>query len=354
MASEQKSNRREDDGRERDEERAARAAAAGGVGLTMARTTPTSVFTSQSQSVRDFLQEVVNGRSTLVWHHQAKAVLSIHKFLSDPTKPNIGLCEIATGGGKSLIAVLAAYACNTARVLVITPSEQVSQQLSADFVGSQGGSNAKDSFRVDCALVERGIVKLETPEQRINMLPPCGLLLDTRKIGACLPLPLMITNAHKIGGRRGRVAIADIPRSYDLVIVDEAHHYPAKTWKLLVDHFDQSKRLFLTATASYKGKDILENQAQHLIPDAQFSRALLQDQGIIRKTNFHATTFADEERRACEVAPDNDSKKELQYKFAVKVCRLCVTRVACHQHACACDLLIVRAACLWWLLDCLM
>ena len=43
--------------------------------------------------------------------------------------------------------------------------------------------------------------------------------------------------------------VSDIdPDHYDLVIVDEAHHYPAKRWSQFVDHFGKSKQLFLTST----------------------------------------------------------------------------------------------------------
>jgi len=39
--------------------------------------------------------------------------------------------------------------------------------------------------------------------------------------------------------------------------VDEAHHYPAKTWKSIVDYFSDSRALFLTATPFNSGKPIL-------------------------------------------------------------------------------------------------
>jgi len=83
----------------------------------------------------------------------------------------------------------------------------------------------------------------------------------------------MVVNAHKVGSK-SRVAIEgtlllitnkDLPRNYDLVIVDEAHHYPAKTWKLLVDYFSNTNRLFLTATPLWRGKPILEEQQKHVV-----------------------------------------------------------------------------------------
>ena len=93
----------------------------------------------------------------------------------------------------------------------------------------------------------------------------------------------MVVNAHKIGGRSS-VKIEDVPNDkYDLVIVDEAHHYPAATWKLLVDHFENSKRLFLTATPLYKGKYILGLDHP---PCFKLSKESAIQRGIIRNINF--------------------------------------------------------------------
>jgi hypothetical protein len=38
------------------------------------------------------------------------------------------------------------------------------------------------------------------------------------------------------------------PDLFDLVLVDEAHHSPARTWKALLDHFNDAKRVLFTAT----------------------------------------------------------------------------------------------------------
>jgi len=88
--------------------------------------------------------------------------------------------------------------------------------------------------------------------------PTVSLITKSSDMREGMNSMVMVVNVHKIGGQSS-VRIKDIPAdgSYDLVIVDEAHHYPVDTWKLLVDHFGNSKRLFLTATPEYKGKPIL-------------------------------------------------------------------------------------------------
>jgi superfamily II DNA or RNA helicase len=39
--------------------------------------------------------------------------------------------------------------------------------------------------------------------------------------------------------------------------VDEAHHYPARTWRLIVENFKNKQIVFLTATPNRNGKPIL-------------------------------------------------------------------------------------------------
>jgi superfamily II DNA or RNA helicase len=45
------------------------------------------------------------------------------------------------------------------------------------------------------------------------------------------------------------------PEHFDLVIIDEAHHYPAITWLGIVHHFPLASKLFFTATPYNKGKE---------------------------------------------------------------------------------------------------
>ena len=128
----------------------------------------------------------------------------------------------------------------------------------------------------------------KTPWNAQNKLPTVSLIKKSSEVRAGMKSIVMVVNA-KIGGQSS-VPIEDIPRDgHDLVIVDEAHHYPAPTWKLLVDHFCNSRRLFLTATPEHKGKPIL------LIPPCyELRRCIAVDTGIIRDVMFDETTRGDE------------------------------------------------------------
>lgn len=67
-----------------------------------------------------------------LFDHQKRALRQVKDWFENESK-RIGLVVIPTGGGKSVIAALAPYVLNTTRVLVITPSKEITKQLADDF-----------------------------------------------------------------------------------------------------------------------------------------------------------------------------------------------------------------------------
>ena len=238
-------------------------------------TPPQTVFNIQCASMVQFLDsqqsKLQRNEEILLYPHQVEAVQNLREYFSpeaqnDPNASNVALVVLPTGCGKTGVAVLASYALNASRVLVITPSIIISRQIAA----------AYGNF-----LIERGVVT-NTPENVQRALPTVSLINKSTEIRNGMRSMVMVVNAHKIGGQSS-VKIADIPREgYDLVIVDEAHHYPAPTWKLLVDHFHSSRRLFLTATPNHNGNPILPRRCCCY----ELERSVAVDNGIIRRVDF--------------------------------------------------------------------
>lgn len=237
--------------------------------MNVNRELPQSVFNTQSHALLEFLK--TPAATDHLYQHQIDAVLSAKQQLQNPSQPNIALVVLPTGCGKTGVAVLAPYALNATRVLVVTPSVKISKQIHEAFCGSK---------ERECFLVERKIVG---PEHKSTVCPSGACIEHSVDIRQHMQDHIMVVNAHKVGGKSS-VAIEEIPSAnYDLVIVDEAHHYPAPTWKLLVDHFQRSNRLFLTATPMHDGKPILPNSA----PCYELSRGDAVDNGVIRDLKFY-------------------------------------------------------------------
>ena len=245
--------------------------------MQVVRKYPQSAFNTQYEPLTEFLSS--EDALKRVYRHQIEAVKSASKQLKDKDMPNIALVVLPTGCGKTGVAVLAAYALNATRVLVITPSLIISKQIYEAFCGSESSK---------CFLLEQEIVVPEAGDEADYVCPRGTYIQATSEIRMHRKDDLMVVNAHKIGGLSS-VRIEDIPNdSYDLVIVDEAHHYPAPTWKLLVDHFHKSRRLFITATPEYKGQPILEYP-----PCFKLSRRDAVQRGIIRDIDFHEVPWQD-------------------------------------------------------------
>jgi superfamily II DNA or RNA helicase len=69
---------------------------------------------------------------------------------------------------------------------------------------------------------------------------------------------------------------------FDLVLVDEAHHTPARTWQAILDHFAKAKRLLFTATPfrqdqrEIKGRFIFSYDLRQAYRDGIFGQIAYQ------------------------------------------------------------------------------
>lgn len=131
------------------------------------------------------------------------------------------------------------------------------------------------------------------------------MISQGREIGD-LAENLVIVNAQKFASHSSVDWEKLNRKSYNLLIVDEAHHFPAPTWNNIVSYFN-CKTIFLTATPFRKGQPILNAQNGNIC--YQISLDKLMDRGVIRKTIFR------------EIGSDLDSATEQK---AVRECLLFV------------------------------
>ena len=264
--------------------------------MDCANVPPQSVFNTQNASMVKFLEEQrckhQSNEETLLYPHQIEAVRKLREYFDpqtqrNPNSSNIALVVLPTGCGKTGVAVLASYALNASRVLVITPSISISRQIAVAY-GKKRNESLDESF-----LIKRKIIP-NTSEKVQSVLPTVSLIEKSTEIQEGMRSMVMVVNAHKIGNddqpkRLTNVKIQEIPREgYDLVIVDEAHHYPAPTWEAIVKYFSNIPQIFLTATPEHKGKPILP-----IPPCFELKRSVAVDRGIIRNVEFKDTADGD-------------------------------------------------------------
>jgi len=129
------------------------------------------------------------------------------------------------------------------RVLILTPSIYMSRQIHHDLC-----FNENETFYEKMGLIKREDVenwcedglRIEKSDQIVNIRMHY----------------LIICNAQKFG-EKSNTDISKIPKDlFDLVIVDEGHRCPAKTWLSVVEHFN-SPILFLLQHHIIKGNQSL-------------------------------------------------------------------------------------------------
>ena len=242
-----------------------------------------SVFNIQHNVILECIQGP--NWNNYIYAHQREALLAVKNQLDDGEQPNIALVVLPTGCGKTGVAVLAPYVLDSRRVLILTPSKAISGQIYQAFCSR----NEENIF-----LVQRDMVRREDAH---NIRPRARPIDIPNQIHDALVDDLLVITAHQVGGNAS-VSINDIPAdNFDLVIVDEAHHYPAETWRTIVDHFPNSRRLFLTATPCHRNVYILERVEpaiaglegnEHICIDACYTLLPQNaiDRGIIRANRF--------------------------------------------------------------------
>ena len=255
---------------------------------------PPTVFTTQHEHVLENLQGLAD--EGYLYQHQVDAVKAVKRDFDHPDHgrygehANVSLVVLPTGTGKSGVAILAAYCCNVKRVLVVTPSANISNQLFADFQLEKGHRSLP-------FLEKRGIFG---KEDRANYMPNGRLIKRTADISTAMEVaPLVVVNAQKFGAT-SKVDLDKVPNRFCLVIVDEAHHYPAETWLQIVRHFRGSKILFLTATPYHRNKRgdneyILGNKLSCFT----LTRSDAIDKGIIRDTKYIEVSDRDLDPGVC-------------------------------------------------------
>lgn len=138
------------------------------------------------------------------------------------------LVALPTGVGKTAVALAAPYLVTAKRVLVVVPSRELRRQIAQQF------RSEADLSRIGALKRARTPVVLEA-----EGLVDDWASLDTADV--VVALPNSISPAHYVG----RLPPIDL---FDLVVIDEAHHAPALTWRAILEHFTNAKVVLLTAT----------------------------------------------------------------------------------------------------------
>ena len=141
------------------------------------------------------------------------------------------LVSIPTGAGKTGLALAAPFlTARKGKVLVVVPKRDLRDQLARAF-SSQG------------LLQSLGVLPSDSGSPEVMKIT--GRVADWSALERCdvaVALPNSVSPAYYTPET---LPPADL---FDLLVFDEAHHAPSRTWRALLEHFAPTPSLLLTAT----------------------------------------------------------------------------------------------------------
>lgn len=143
--------------------------------------------------------------------------------------PEPALIAVPTGSGKTAIALAAPYIAKPRRTLVVVPSTQLRHQTGA-------------AFRDQAILRQIGALSGSEDPKVLEVTGRLESWHDCDDYDVVVALPQSISPEHYPEAEKPPIEL------FDLVIVDEAHHAPARTWRAILEHFAAAKKVLLTAT----------------------------------------------------------------------------------------------------------
>ncbi|MEH7522036.1 DEAD/DEAH box helicase [Bacillus sp. JJ1503] len=158
---------------------------------------------------------------------------------------------LPTGTGKTGVIGITPYGLSEGRVLIITPSLIIREGISDDF-------DTRSQFNF---WTKRNVIFDDNDLPKVYRYVGYKTPADKRRIlGNLSDSNIVIANIHKVYSSTSRKALVNLLDKdfFDMIIIDEAHHAEADSWKEALNHFAADKIIKLTATPSRADNKQLE------------------------------------------------------------------------------------------------
>lgn len=161
---------------------------------------------------------------------QRGALFAVGSHFSGRNDPAI--ITMPTGTGKTAVLQASAFLLRAERVLVLTPSRLVREQIA-------------DDFKKLGVLKRLGAIPAELPPPPV--MATSGRITDPLQWEGLREFDVVVATVPSVSPHIEQIPIppADL---FDLILVDEAHHSPAASWTATLDMFKDARRVLFTAT----------------------------------------------------------------------------------------------------------
>lgn len=142
------------------------------------------------------------------------------------------IVTMPTGSGKTAVMIACAFVLRAERVLVVTPSRMVREQIADEIT--------------ELSLLRR-IGALPDGIERPTVASVSSRVGTKESWQALLAYDVVVGTVHSISPEMAGVAEPDRDQ-FDVLLIDEAHHSSARTWQALLKYFTNARRILFTAT----------------------------------------------------------------------------------------------------------
>jgi len=240
---------------------------------------------------------------------QRDGYLRIQEFLRAGN--NNAIAQIPVGCGKSGLAAILPLGIAEGRVIVIAPNLTIKHGL----------YEAMDiTNRQKCFWRKAGVL---APAQMVA--GPLTCTLDSGNISVASKSHIVVTNVHQLATNADKWLTKFPDNFFDMIIIDEAHHAEAESWKKVINRFPNAKVILLTATPFRSDRKELKGELVFRYP---FRSATLK--GYIKrlKASYVAPStiglgFSDQSGRTYTLEEVLELKKEDWFSRGVALAKLC-------------------------------
>jgi DNA repair protein RadD len=201
---------------------------------------------NSASRLEDFFQETAANIETNInlREPQREAYARAAAFFQSGGKK--ALIQLPVGCGKSGVAAILPFGIASGRVLVIAPNLTIKDELYKAF---------DITNKQKCFWRQRGVL-----EDRQMTSGPYVCTLDAGNLSVCEKSHIVLTNIQQLGTNADKWLTRFPEDFFDLIVVDEAHHGAATSWRRVFERFPNAKVANLTATPFRSDRQELEGE----------------------------------------------------------------------------------------------
>jgi superfamily II DNA or RNA helicase len=229
---------------------------------------------------------------------------AIHALGSHFTLHEIpALVVLPTGAGKSAVLMLTPFLLGARRVLVVTPSRLVRDQIARDF------ASLSQLRRIGALPDEVARPRVKVVQKKCTSATHWS---ELQKYSVIIGTPQVLSPAS--------LGVVPAPEHlFDTVLIDEGHHSPARTWQEIIEKLPRSRVVLFTATPFRRDRREIKARIVYSYP---LRRAV--DDGIYGRIRYQPVVPVAEQSpdvaiaTAAEAALKADRAKGLRHLLMVR------------------------------------